>query len=146
MSRITIALAGATALALAAAVLPSQFARAADPASAPTTAAATSDPNAPAPHGWRKGRGERMAAMRNSPVFQTVRNLRELERLYLIGGRASEIPALYQDVLAKTGNPAVRQFAYNRIALNQFKPGDVDKSIATLRQSLDESLQRLPAQ
>ena len=145
MPRLTIALAGATALALAAAVLPSQFARAADPASAPTAAAA-SDPNAPAPHGWRKGRGERMAAMRNSPVFQTVRNLRELERLYLIGGRASEIPALYQDVLAKTENPAVRQFAYNRIALNQFKPGDVDKSIATLRQSLDESLQRLPAQ
>ena len=146
MSRLTLAVAGAAALALAAAVLPSQFARAADPASTATTAAATADPNAPAPQGWHKGRGERRAAMRNSPVFQTVRNLRELERLYLIGGRASEIPALYQDVLAKTENPAVRQFAYNRIALNQFKPGDVDRSIATLRQSLDENLQRLPAQ
>ena len=142
MSRYVLAFAGSTVLALAAVVAHQSAARAATPSATPvaTGAEAASPPR----HGWRRGRGERLAALRASPVFQTVRNLHELERLYLIDGRAQEIPALYRDVLARTENPAVRQFAYQRIARYDLKPGDVDKSIATLRQSLDESLKRLP--
>ncbi len=141
MKRLILAAACSTVLAIAAVAAHSTTARAATPATAttPTTTAADA-----APQGWRKGRGERLAALRNSPAFQTVRNLHELERLYLIDGRAQEIPAMYRDVLTRTENPAVRQFAYHRIARYDMKPADVTKSIATLRQSLDESLQRLP--
>ena len=139
MSRLILALAGSTVLAVAAVVAHQSNAQAATPA-------ATTAPDTPVSKGWHRGRGERLAALRNNPVFQTVRNLHELERLYLIDGRAQEIPALYRDVLGRTENPVVRQFAYQRIARNELKPGDVDKSIATLRQSLDESLKRLPQQ
>jgi hypothetical protein len=148
MSRLILALAGSAALAIAAAAAvnsPSALAATPTGTSATSTAQATAD-STPGGGGHRKGRGERLGALKNSPVFQTLRNLRELERLYLIDGRAQDIPALYREVLAKTQNPAVRQFAYNRIARNELKPGDVDQAIATLRQGLDESLQRLPPQ
>ena len=143
MKRLIFALAGSTVLAIAAAAAHSTaaFAATQTPTAATTAADAT-----PSPQGWRKGRGERVAALKNSPVFQTLRNLRELERLYLIDGRAQEIPAMYRDVLTRTENPAVRQFAYHRIARYDLKPADVTTSIATLRQSLEESLQRLPQQ
>lgn len=144
MSRLILALAGSTVLAVAAVAVHQSSAQAATPSA--TASAATADGGARGPRGWLRGRGERLEALRSSPVFQTVRNLRELERLYLIDGRAQEIPALYRDVLQKTENPMVRQFAYQRIALNELRPDDVDKSIATLRQSLDESLKRLPQQ
>lgn len=144
MKRLTLALAGSAILALAAVVAHQSAAQAAPQSSAAMMTA--KDGAAPAPHGWRRGRGERLAAAMNNPAFQTLRNLRELERLYLVGGRAQEIPALYREVLQKTENPAVRQFAYRRIARNELRPADVDKSIATLRQSLDESLKRLPQQ
>lgn len=110
-------------------------------AAATTTTASGETPARP----HRGMRGKR-AAWLNTPVGATLRNLRELERLYLIDGRAQEIPALYRDVLARTQNPAVREFAFRRIARNELKPGDADKAIATLRQSLDENLQRLPQQ
>jgi hypothetical protein len=142
MSRLILALAGSTVLAIAAVAAHQSAAHAATPAATTATTAA----DTPARQGWHRGRGERLAALRNNPVFQTVRNLHELERLYLIDGRAQEIPALYRDVLSRTENPVVRQFAYQRIARNELKPGDVDKSIATLRLSLDESLKRLPQQ
>jgi hypothetical protein len=147
MSRLILALAGSAALAIAAVVVYPPSALAATPSgtSAATTAQAVTDP-ATGLRSHRKGRGERLAALKNSPVFQTMRNLRQLERLYLIDGRAQDIPALYREVLAKTENPAVRQFAYNRIAHNELKPGEVDQAISTLRRSLDESLQRLPPQ
>lgn len=144
MKRLTVALAGSAILALAAVVAHQSAAQAAPQSS--TAMATANDGAAPAPQGWRRGRGERLAAAMNSPALQTLRNLRELERLYLVGGRAQEIPALYREVLQKTENPAVRQFAYRRIARHELRPADVDKSIATLRQSLDESLKRLPQQ
>jgi hypothetical protein len=144
MSRLILAVAASTVLALAAVAVHQPAAFAATPASAP--AATSTDASTPAPRGWLRGRGERLAALRNSPVFQTVRNLHELERLYLIDGRAQEIIPMYRDLLQRTENPAVRQFAYQRIARYELKPGDVGKSITTLRQSLDENLKRLPQQ
>ncbi len=147
MSRLILVLAGCAAIAIAAVVAHPSAALAATTASTPTgsTAQMTND-SAQGRAGHRKGRGERLVALKNSPVFQTMRNLRELERLYLIGGRAQDVPALYREVLTKTDNPAVRHFAYNRIARNELKPGDVGQAIAALRQGLDESLQRLPPQ
>lgn len=70
-------------------------------------------------------------------VLQT---LNELHRLYVESGRASELPALYNEVLGKTRNPRLRQALYQRLAQAELRPAHVDAAIATLRKSLDESL------
>lgn len=84
--------------------------------------------------GWgHHGRG----GMRNAGV---IGDLRALERLYVMNGRAKELPALYNEVLAKSQNPMVRDYAYRHLARAQMQPQNVDAAIATLRKSLDESL------
>lgn len=67
----------------------------------------------------------------------------EIEHLYREQGKSREVIALYQDILAKAKDPLVRGFAYEALARAQQQPADTDKAIATLRQSLAESLQRL---
>ncbi|MGE7138030.1 hypothetical protein ACQKIE_10425 [Luteibacter sp. NPDC031894] len=84
--------------------------------------------------GWgQHGRG----GMRNAGV---IGDLRALERVYVMNGRAKELPALYNEVLAKSQNPMVRDYAYRHLARAQMQPQNVDAAIATLRKSLDESL------
>jgi hypothetical protein len=77
------------------------------------------------------------------PGPEVIHTLLEIERLYRMQGRNKEVVSLYQDVLGRTKDPLVRHFAYEAIARAQEQPGDTDKAVATLRQSLDESLQRL---
>jgi hypothetical protein len=145
MRRPMIALALAALLAagsgLALSSLPSAQA-AAEPA-----AAATHESPRAGERGMRHGRrGGAFAARAAGPVQSTIRDLRALERLYYIDGRGKDVEGLYRDVLAKTQNPAVRQFAYGRIARNELRPASTGEAIATLRQSLDENLKRLPQQ
>ena len=84
--------------------------------------------------GWgHHGRG----GMRNAGV---IGDIRALERVYVMNGRAKELPALYNEVLAKSQNPMVRDYAYRHLARAQMQPQNVDAAIATLRKSLDESL------
>ncbi|WNL45315.1 hypothetical protein RKE25_18120 [Dyella sp. BiH032] len=72
-----------------------------------------------------------------SPV---IGDLRELEDLYVQAGRAKELPALYNSVLAKSQDPRVRTYVYHQLARAQAAPANVDQAIATLRKSLDENL------
>ena len=81
----------------------------------------------------RHGHGD----MRNAGV---IGDLRSLERLYIASGRSKELPALYNEVLAKSQNPMVRDYAYRHLARAQMQPQNVDAAIATMRKSLDESL------
>ncbi|TDR48551.1 hypothetical protein DFR29_101171 [Tahibacter aquaticus] len=112
---------------------------------APADMAAAQDGPQAAPHrGQRHGRGNFAGRQGGGPVAMAMRDLRALERLYLLDGRGKDIEGLYRDVLARTQNPAIRQFAYGRIARNELKPADAGKAITTLRQSLDENLKRLP--
>lgn len=119
---------------------------------AQAAAEATTGPAAQeSPRGGERGmrhgrRGGAFAARTGGPVQSTIRDLRALERLYLVDGRAKDIEGLYRDVLTRTQNPAVRQFAYGRIARNELRPANTGEAIATLRQSLDENLKRLPQQ
>ncbi|MGN6327535.1 MAG: hypothetical protein ACTHL5_01185 [Rhodanobacter sp.] len=69
-----------------------------------------------------------------------IGDLRQLERLYLESGRSKELTALYNDVLAKSQNPRVRNYVYHHLARLQARPANVDQAIATLRKGLDESL------
>jgi hypothetical protein len=79
----------------------------------------------------------------DGPAHEIIHTLIEIERLYREEGRSKEVVSLYQGVLGKTRDPLVRHFAYEAIARAQLQPVDTDKAVATLRQSLDESLQHL---
>ncbi|WP_051748723.1 tetratricopeptide repeat protein [Nevskia soli] len=79
----------------------------------------------------------------DGPADAVIHTLIEIERLYREEGRSKEVVSLYQGVLGKTKDPLVRHFAYEAIAHAQLRPADTDKAVATLKQSLDESLQHL---
>ena len=69
-----------------------------------------------------------------------IGDLRALEHLYLQAGRSKELTAVYNDVLARSQNPRVRDYVYHQLARLQAHPANVDQAIATLRKGLDESL------
>ena len=69
-----------------------------------------------------------------------IGDLRAMERLYQQAGRGKDMTAIYNDVLAKSQNPRVRDYVYKRLARLQAQPANVDQAIATLRKSLDENL------
>ena len=116
-------------------------------AMAQDTAAA---PSAPTPHtmvtkqarilpgdrGHHMG-GHRMHHQQRSGV---IGDLHAMERLYQQAGRGKEMTAVYNDVLAKSQDPRVRDYVYKRLARLQAQPANVDQAIATLRKGLDENL------
>ena len=125
-----------TLLATAAAVLlagTSMFAVAQDAAQAPQKPAMSqqhaSKDGAKGHEGHgRFGQGHGMGrGMHRSPV---ISDLRSLERFYMIEGKAKELPALYNDVLAKTKNPMVRDYVYHRLARIQITAGDTAGALA----------------
>jgi hypothetical protein len=69
-----------------------------------------------------------------------IGDLHGLERLYMQAGRSKEMISVYNDVLARSQNPRVRNYVYQRLARLQARPADVDQAIGTLRKALDESL------
>jgi hypothetical protein len=77
------------------------------------------------------------------PLQQTMHTALELERLYREQGRNHDVVVLYQDILGKTKDPGLRDFAYRQLAHAQLEPADTSKAIATLTQSLNESLERV---
>ncbi|KRE88544.1 hypothetical protein ASG87_08135 [Frateuria sp. Soil773] len=110
----------------------------APPPAAPATAAGLHAKAMRAHHGaerWHDMRGRRMHGGSGA-----IADLRELERLYLISGRSKDLPALYNDVLGKSQDPGLRNYAYRHLARAQARPTNVDQAIATLRKSLDENL------
>lgn len=69
-----------------------------------------------------------------------IGDLHALSRLYLLAGRSKEMAAVYQDVLAKSQDPRVRDYAYHHLARLQAMPSNVDQAISTLKKSLNENL------
>ena len=88
-------------------------------------------------HGFGHGFGGPGMDDHGSPV---IADLHALEKLYLISGRAKELPALYNEVLAKSQDPQVRTYVYHHLARAQAMPANPDQAIATLRKSLEENL------
>lgn len=111
-------------------------------------AMAQNAPPAPAAHATEashmQGHGGhhdmRQRAMHQHHRGGVITDLRALERLYVQAGRSKEMIALYNDVLAKSQDPRVRDYAYQHLARLQAQPANVDQAIATLRKGLDESL------
>ncbi|EIM04709.1 hypothetical protein LRK24_15140 [Rhodanobacter denitrificans] len=69
-----------------------------------------------------------------------IGDLHGLERLYMQAGRSKEMASVYNDVLARSQDPRVRDYVYQRLARLQAQPANVDQAIATLRKGLDENL------
>lgn len=83
---------------------------------------------------WNRG------ANHNRGRSGVISDLRSLERLYTEAGRSKDLAAVYNDVLARSQDPRVRNYVYHRLARLQARPANVDQAIATLRKSLDENL------
>lgn len=84
-------------------------------------------------HGMHRDHGDRQRG-------GVIGDLRGLERLYMQSGRSKDMTAVYNDVLAKSQDPRVRDYVYHRLARLQAQPANVDQAIATLRKGLDENL------
>lgn len=101
-------------------------------------------PSAMAGKDMRAHHGDRDHGMRMHR-FDHQRNgvigdLHGLERLYMQAGRSKEMVSVYNDVLARSQDPRVRDYVYKRLARLQAQPANVDQAIATLRKGLDENL------
>ena len=90
-------------------------------------------------HGdWRENGMHSMG--HNRDRSGVIADMHGLERLYMQSGRSKDLAALYNEVLAKSQDPHVRDYTYQRLARLQAQPANVDQAIATLRKGLDESL------
>jgi len=116
------------------------FAIAQDGGSAPATTQTQGQHHGGMMQHWQHGRGFEGRRGFGGPGSEVIGNLRSLERLYVISGRTKELPALYNEVLAKSQNPRVRNYVYKHLARLQAQPTNVDQAIGTLRKSLDENL------
>jgi hypothetical protein len=97
------------------------------------------------PGEWPPGPGEfshSPGEIMPPPVRDAMRAAREIERLYREEGKPREVVALYQDILDKAKEPVLRNFALESLAHAELEPADREKAIATLKQSLQESLHR----
>lgn len=105
-----------------------------------TPPAATAAHDGGTRHGARGMHGHGMRHGSDQKRGGVIGNLHQLERLYMESGRSKELTALYNDVLAKSQNPRVRDYVHSHLARLQARPANVDQAIATLRKGLDESL------
>lgn len=88
-------------------------------------------------------RAARLALISADPAFAAIANLRALERVYRQTDRAAQVPALYQDVLKRTDNLTVRNFASFRLARLAGQANDIQGAEARLRAGLEDNLKRL---
>ncbi|RCS29068.1 hypothetical protein DEO45_13460 [Rhodanobacter denitrificans] len=111
---------------------------------AQSTPSPPSAPPAAAGKDTRVIRGDRDHGMRMHGFDHrgsgVIGDLHGLERLYVQAGRGKEMASVYNDVLAKSQDPRVRDYVYQRLARLQAQPTNVDQAIATLRKGLDENL------
>ena len=118
-------------------------------ADAPMSTDARPAPDVRPPHGGPGGMREPhpfgMHPGGPPEVHAAIDTIDEIEGLYIDTGKASELPAFYRSVLAKTHDPMVRNVVQHRLADAQLKPAHADEAIQTLRGALDETLARLDA-
>ena len=86
---------------------------------------------------------ERVArAMRNHPELAVAVDLRRLEMLYRKQGDEAAIVAMYQDLLKRTEQPKLREFAERRLR-HADRVAHPDQTIAELRARIDAKLGEL---
>jgi hypothetical protein len=95
--------------------------------------------------GHRGMAGRRMMGLRaaKDPQLAAIRDLRLLEGAYRHSGREKDVASIYADVLKRTSDPVVRDFANHRLARIAMRGGDQKGAIDRLHQSLEDDLKRL---
>lgn len=131
-SALAVLMAGSTALVIA------------QDAPPPTATRPMVDHGMPGHHGDRHDHSMRGHGMRghgrDNKHGGVIGDLRGLERLYMMSGRSKDMAAVYNEVLAKSQDSRVRDYAYQHLARLQARPANLDQAIATMRKGLDESL------
>jgi len=132
----------ATLLATGAAAMAQTAAPAApaQPAAAPTQATASAWHHDGMPPMAGMHHLHQMHDMHRDHDSGVIGDLHGLEHLYGQSGRSKEMIAVYQNVLARSQDPHVRDYVYHHLARLQAQPASVDQAIATLRKALDENL------
>ncbi|HUD43243.1 MAG TPA: hypothetical protein VMR06_14725 [Dokdonella sp.] len=102
----------------------------------PAASADTAGAHAHRRHGRFKATPEERAVLAD---------LHALTRVYLQSNRASELPALYRSVLAKTDNETIRKVANRMLERAGQAPQNPDQEIARLTRQLNDGLAGLPA-
>lgn len=93
--------------------------------------------------GMHHGMHGRMMMM--GPRGAAIRDMLALEHLYRAQGHVGAVATLYRDVLARSQDPLLRNFAYARLARAELAPRDTGAAIKTLHQALDENLTAVAA-
>jgi hypothetical protein len=81
-------------------------------------------------------------AMREHPELGVAVDLRRLEMLYRKQGDEAAIVAMYQDLLKRTDQPKLREFAERRLRHAE-RVAHPDQTIAELRARIDGKLAKL---
>ena len=81
-------------------------------------------------------------AARNHPELAVAIDLRRLEMLYRKQGNEAAIVAMYQDLLKRTEQPKLREFAERRLRHAE-RAAHPEQAIAELRARIDRSLSEL---
>ena len=95
--------------------------------------------------GKRPGMRRAMHGPMMGPRGAAIRDMLALEHLYRAQGHIDAVATLYRDVLARSQDPLLRNFAYARLARAELAPRDTVAAIRTLRQALDENLKAVAA-
>lgn len=95
--------------------------------------------------GMRPGMRHGMHGLMMGPRGAAIRDMLALEQLYRAQGHVEAVATLYRDVLARSQDPLLRNFAYARLARAEMTPRDTGAAIQTLRQALDENLKAVAA-
>ena len=95
--------------------------------------------------GMRPGMRRAMRGPMMGPRGAAIRDMLALEHLYRAQGHVDAVATLYRDVLARSQDPLLRNFAYARLARAELAPRNTGAAILTLRQALDENLKAVAA-
>jgi hypothetical protein len=92
---------------------------------------------------WEQRQQARLEAI-GDPARMAMRQMRWIERIYLRQNQPDAAQAMYRDVLTRTEDVALRNFANARLArLAVWQPRDLDAALAELRRGLDDNLARI---
>ncbi|MBK8283538.1 MAG: tetratricopeptide repeat protein [Ahniella sp.] len=83
-----------------------------------------------------------MLAKRAMDLPPAARDALALERLYRRQGKVDSAVSMYQGLLDRSADPALRQIAHRRLARIAWRQGDAVSAEKHLRASLDEQLSR----
>ncbi|MGI4861579.1 MAG: hypothetical protein ACRYHA_32560 [Janthinobacterium lividum] len=74
------------------------------------------------------------------PSQAAIGDVIKLARLYELAGRQNDLIDLYQDVLSKTTDPAIRHFVVDALVEAQLRPANPDLAITTMHNTLLDDL------